>query len=561
MLAQQGVSPGRILGVDASGVPIVCGTGSGLEEGVQSQDSIPTNARAWEPIPSVIRFDGVETFRFEVNANGPVKAVSLNCGFRLLPATGGRQQALRDDGLEGDRIAGDYLFTSTSLRADTAHGFPPLADFYKSDTNSPAGLDFEDIEVKIVELDDTTNEFLITPMVGLLSPAVPATPWLDLSSNIVVTPHLINIRTADRQTQQYLRLTYGNVAALVQEIYGVVDDSFDFLTFLTTDHIELLPRGKANNFYAGLHVSVRINYTGTGLGTKTNSAYMGSRGRLLGLNFLDTFDRGNYSGNAAHELLHQWLVFISSSLGVTDGSPHYSSRSSAASLLGGFQFLDNGDGTFTKDCIEGRNGGHAAPPLDKYMMGLIDAAAVPPVRTYSQSITVPCGQVITNVERTVTIQDIQQLHGVRTPGPLTAQRDFSLGFVVESHDRLLNPTELTYFETLARHFTREIPPADSTPYVGGNWAPIERYFGEGTTWSSYVLSAVQPRFGAIAPEAGNGVRLRGTGFPGLNYTLQHSADLHGWTDGDLVTPGTNGTFEVVASVDHAAEYYRLALPH
>src|SRR5262249_23440150 len=155
-----------------------------------------------------------------------------------------------------------------------------------------------------------------------------------------------------------------------------------------------------------------------------------------------------------------------------------------ASLVGGFRWIDNGDGTFTRDCSEGRNGAHHAPPLDEYMMGLIDGSAVGPLYApVVQSISLECGEIITDYV-TVTIDDIQAVHGVRMPGPSDAHRDFALAFVAESHDRLLDPTEMTFYETLADHYTKTLAATDPDPYMAFNWPPVTRFFGEGTTWRS-----------------------------------------------------------------------------
>jgi hypothetical protein len=87
----------------------------------------------------------------------------------------------------------------------------------------------------------------------------------------------------------------------------------------------------------------------------------------------------------------------------------------------------------------------------------------------------------------VTIGDIQSIHGVRSPGPREAQRDFAVAFVAETHERLLNPTEMTFYNILARHYTKVLPQEAPDPYIGKGWQPITRFFGEGTTWSCCVI--------------------------------------------------------------------------
>jgi hypothetical protein len=119
-------------------------------------------------------------------------------------------------------------------------------------------------------------------------------------------------------------------------------------------------------------------------------------------------------------------------------------------------------------------------------MGLIPGALVVPMHVDNE-LVIPCvnGTLITQAEidRTTTIADIQAIHGIRFPGPQTAQHAFTLAFVAESHDRLLNQTEMTFYEILAEHYARILAPEIPDPYVNlNNWVPITRFFGEGATW-------------------------------------------------------------------------------
>jgi hypothetical protein len=62
--------------------------------------------RCWECVPGVIRDDGVDSFRLEVDANGVVGQVILSLAAgNLAFVSGTNSQNLRDDGLNGDRIA------------------------------------------------------------------------------------------------------------------------------------------------------------------------------------------------------------------------------------------------------------------------------------------------------------------------------------------------------------------------------------------------------------------------------------------------------------------------
>jgi hypothetical protein len=494
-LERQGVSPEQIWAVDPEGVPLVCAEppgpdAAGFEARAAVSAALPPGTRSWETIPSAIRADGVESFRLEVDTNGPVAGVRfLQLNPCLLPAPPQPVPFdLRDDGTGGDRIAGDSVHTSPALRYDPACPIPS-PQFFRYDPTSPAGLWTEFLGTVVIgELDGSPSQFLIEPAVGIVRSGLTAEVQ-QLAADVAVSPHMINVRTDFRATQHALRFSGFQLPQLTSRIYEVLPDAFDFLMLFSIDHVEWVPALTRSNFNAGVHYQVQTEASGTGNTPFDGSAFYGSGGRLLSVNILDSQYRGLYSGNAMHEITHQWASYTDLSLGLSDGTGHYGSRTSVASLVGGFRFVDQGNGTFLFDCDEGRNGAHRAPPLDRYMAGLISGSAVPPLRVYSSSLPLPgffCGQSFSELERTVTIEQIQAAHGVRTPGPGAARRNFAVGFVAESHDRLLTATEMTFYNILAEHFAKEIPASAPDPYLGFNWVPVGRYFGEGSTWRSDV---------------------------------------------------------------------------
>jgi len=347
----------------------------------------------------------------------------------------------------------------------------------------------------VYETNGQVSGFLHDPQIGLIKSYVPLVESTAFASNVVISPHLINVRGTNLWTQKQMRVISSGIAELTRQIYSVFPDAFDFLFFFSAYRVERLPWTASENLVAGLHETIQVNYTGTGLPLGSDAGVLGSAGRLLGLNYLDGYERGVWTDNATHELLHQWASYTGTA--IANGS-HYDPRSNVGSLLGGYLWTTNGDGTFTLHCDEGASGAYHADPLDKYMMGLIPGSSVPMLRVYSHNDPWPtslCGQVISNIESTVTIADIQGLYGVRSPGPATAQRSFSLGFVVESNGRFLNPWELTFYDILAEHYTKRLPPDYPDPPVWRNWVPIERFFGEGTRWQSDVLNLLKPRLG------------------------------------------------------------------
>jgi hypothetical protein len=213
------------------------------------------------------------------------------------------------------------------------------------------------------------------------------------------------------------------------------------------------------------------------------------------------------------------------------------------------------------NCNEGSGGAHYAPPLDKYMMGFLDASNVPPIPIASSSGPSPftvCGTVLptSDIASTVTIDQIQLSAGVRTPSLATAQHDFTLGYVIESKGRMLNATELTFYEILGRRVAQPVPPSQPDPYIGFGWTSVTKFFGAGTTWKTYVPSYVQPSISSATLVPGAGVTVEGVGFPRASYTLLGSSNLVSWQTVATVRADTNGVFSGTVDVPGPVQFYR-----
>jgi len=482
-LVAQGIRLEQVLGFDSTGIPLICGTTAEDPPRLPSDFGalLPGGTRSWEVIPNVIRDDGVEALRLEIDVNGPVADVRIDGNVAGVLIHDG-PIVFSDDGLGEDRIAGDFVYTAGPFRFNTIQSLP---SFYQDDAESPAGLYAYDLfSVTIEELDGSLSGFEILPRFGVLRSDIPETTTVSLNSQIVTSPHLINVQTNERSTQRYIRLLdIPGLQDLTKVLYQSLPDAFDFLILFSTNHIEAGTR----NLVAGTHRRVKTNHTGTGTRylDLDDTALYGSSSRLLSVNVLDAIGRGIFSNVVTHEISHQWVSFISPSLGLSDGA-HYTNWSSVGSLVGGFLWNDNGDGTFSPDLDEGRNGSHHAPALDKYMMGLIDGNQVDDLYVSNElSVLEP----VVDDFFTVTIEDIQNIEGVRSPGPAEAKRDFSLAFVAETHERLLNSTEMTFYEILARHYTKAIP-KEPAPYHWFNWVSVNQFFEEGTTWHGVVLKPI-----------------------------------------------------------------------
>lgn len=564
-LKEQGVPEEAIINIDDDGIPRVCGHGFQPAEtsadGPSPLGLLPSNMRSWECIPNAIRADGVESFRLEVDANGPVIKVTCEISDTILVSESGVTNiTLRDDGLNGDRAPGDYVFTSERLRYRIEKPLP--ATGY---TNAPVGIRSDPVgAVDVLETNGVTTEFLIWPTIALLSTNIPTVPIVMLATNIQAATHVVNVVTTNRDVQRSLR-SVASITSPSKTVYSVLPDAFDFLAYFSTDHIEYLPDTTADNFTVGRHFLIRSTYTGTGRLYKDIGNAYGSSNRLQGVILLDCMTRGIGSSlTAMHEAIHQWSSWTLSVLGISTGTGHYRQNCSVHSLMGGFlaAFQTNGSTVFIRRNCGSGSAHRQAALWDKYMMGLISTSAVPVLHVVTNFPGFACSglDLLANTVQ-VSISNIVAYYGVRTPGPETAQRHFSIGFVAASHNRLLNATEMTFYDIWAQHFTKELPPDVTPPHLEEGWVPITRYVGEGVTWSSKGLGLIRPKITGME-RLTNGFRVSGTGYPGRNYRLLATTNFVQWTTVTNIIATTNGNFVLQDYVppQPAARWYKISTP-
>lgn len=480
-----------LLGRDRAGLPLECGTLaqdlSGASRVVRmSAASLPAGTRAWEVIPGVVRSDGSETFRLEVNVNGPVQSVVLFVQYPVL-AAGPGPHTMKDDGTGQDRVAGDFIFTAGPFSINPTNLEVQLSGYGSGGRDNLTGQNFFSMGfITITELGGSQWNFIIQPDIGVLSTNVSPALSERFSTNVAASPHLVNVVTDSAAAQIFLRYREADnrLPGITRPFFDTLGSRCDFIILLSTYRLER--QDLTRTFVAGTHLTVKRNYTGTGAPPFDDTATYGSNSNLLSINLLDAGYRGIVAKHATHELLHQWAAYISPSLRLGDGV-HYYNWSSVPSVLGGFPWIDLGGGMYRRDCNgDGANGAHQVASLDKYMMGLIDAAQVEPIHWEEISFPINCNNPITGVKGQTTIQDIISLSGPRSPGPAQAQRSFRIAFVIESNSRFLTSNEMTFYERLAEHYTRKLPVDGPLPFVEFNWVPITRFFGNDTAWDSSI---------------------------------------------------------------------------
>lgn len=517
-LKEQGVSRSQIINFDENGIPRISTPARPIKSeksfaksrtSATVSDDLPSELRAWEAIPGVIRNDGKETFRLEVELNQEVSEVRLESQFNNPTILGPEDYPieLKDDGKGEDRVAGDQVYTAGPFRWNTEKKMDTYYGDGENVTSSPKGVDFVPPGPIYIETPTgETEQFLVQPQVGVLRKDIPNVEVQKIAEDVQVSSHFINVESQRRNLQIAMHAPYEvresggyGTGEIFRRIYELMPDVFHFLNYVSTNYVETRP-GKDidtyGNFIAGQHLTIRTDYTGIGEGGTGHELYSDT---ILGTNKLGVANRGLNASTATHELFHQWAAYLNPDLGISTGS-HYLRRTSAASLLSGYTWLQHSDSTFTLDCRSEGFGIAKPPPLDLYLMGLIPGDEVPPIYVAKESVYLanycepferianpvpPDTLTPSEIERVVTIEDIQEVHGVRRPGPENAQRNFRIGYVGSSHDRLLNETEMTFYNILAKHRGSE---AEQPNYLQGTntWTPLQGYFRHGTSWNTEI---------------------------------------------------------------------------
>ncbi|RMG47938.1 MAG: hypothetical protein D6723_15685, partial [Acidobacteria bacterium] len=259
----------------------------------------------------------------------------------------------------------------------------------------------------------------------------------------------------DRARRAILELFDGafQIHAIGQRFYQTHPDDFDFLVvFGASDY----PYDVITNGFA-FHAAIQNDVQGIGrsLGTFNGGPEaFGSAGRLQ--SFLNMNKLSEYPDNPvqtflhtnstldilAQETGHRWLAYVQFN---DNGNPsndllgrgfsHWSFfHDTDASEMEGNNWLDNGNGSFTS--IEATT---RYSMLDRYLMGLAAPSEVPPffyikdpTETDGRTASSPpeVGVTVMGTRRDVTVSQIIEVEGQRTPPYPIAPRHFTQAFVL-----------------------------------------------------------------------------------------------------------------------------------
>jgi hypothetical protein len=257
-----------------------------------------------------------------------------------------------------------------------------------------------------------------------------------------------------------------DLLSVVRRFLRSYPDLFEQLVVYTTRPMN--PLGGSFAF----EVNVKSDVQGIGLVPVDVSADWGSAGTLESVVYMDSLESYREVDGfeiLGHEVSHRWLArarfrdaqgALSAKL-LSGDLLHWSFfLDSGASLIGGNEMMETGDGQFETVDFARRYG-----PLDQYLMGLRDASEVPPFyiveaadrfrpnRGYKSSSSPEAGVRFSGRRTTVRIEDVVAALGERVPDVRRAPHLLRQAYLIVADDETpATPDRVGVVERIRGHF-------------------------------------------------------------------------------------------------------------
>lgn len=268
----------------------------------------------------------------------------------------------------------------------------------------------------------------------------------------------------------YFYNDFSKVKPVMTRIYEKFNDNFDFIFFVLNE--DSTPETIS---YSGLNISGINNIEGIGKRLQPETSPTFGSSRTLQSTMQLTSRTAMRNGPTLHELMHNWGNSIFDSYYVRSNGQEFRSGghwgfSSVGGQLGGFELStlqENVDGDANKYQAHygnrsnfgyNANGGNGLPysELELYLMGFLPSTDVPDTVIFkglSQTQDEYFKGIFHATEKkTLTISDITEEHGERSPSYLNAQTEFKLLTVVLT-GRELTDSEWTKIDDDVKWFS------------------------------------------------------------------------------------------------------------
>lgn len=395
-------------------------------------DEKPYRYARWTP--GVIYPDGKTTTSLEVWINGNVKSVSLFGKY-----------ALNDDGVKGDKKAGDGIWTLNEYSKD----------FMGVELIPGASVSGSEVEITITG--GAVKKYHL-PSLGVakkvknrIKKAGPDAYYGKWAAFIIDKDGTL---LDGKMPLCDVKCGKGN-QEVFRRFYKYFPDDFDFLIIMPAVPI-YRPNDLAEN--TPYFVQVRNNIKGIGIETINKGADFGSAKKLKGI----IYHSFSYGSILDHEIGHNWGAWIGDALGFSGYDSdyhktygrHFTQYSNLVGHLAAFPQLkleDNGDGTYKATEMWDQKTDHKYSPLTLYCMGLVPPSEVPPVMILRNKDYPNFKRIPKSEFDIITIDDIIAANGPRVPAWSKAQKKFRVGLVVVI-DHKPTKAEVDFFSAVPQYF-------------------------------------------------------------------------------------------------------------
>ncbi|MGB4961037.1 MAG: T9SS type A sorting domain-containing protein [Saprospiraceae bacterium] len=345
-----------------------------------------------------------------------------------------------DDGTRGDEIAGDKKFTFTQ----------PLLTGNFNDVISCALSNAE------ITLYSKSNVNVFTQ--------VPLNFGVRIKPNRYKNPQVKKISAEAQVTEYVLNIVtdkYDSSPEVIKKYYQYLPDDRDFILHLSTyGSMDNFPIAAA--YYNGVQNDVVGIYPkgSSSSGLYNNSSLYNSK-RLQGIiQMLRAYSAEHEI--LTHELLHRWGLNIAPALGISLSFHYGWVFSEEGSMFNGS--APNRLTILTDSTVMFAYGptSNDASNFELYLMGLASIDSVKwPIQVLKNASFLKDTTAVGFVSgarifkhkgiQNITKSDFLNVMDLRSPGPNSSQKNFTLGTIVTSH-RLLTPEELSIFDNKIREY-------------------------------------------------------------------------------------------------------------
>jgi hypothetical protein len=392
----------------------------------------------WTPV--AIYADGVSSATLEVWTEGDIDSVSLRSGSVQFGE-------LHDDGLDGDRVAGDDIWTISGITRGTKRDVIPGAGMYGFNVDvTPRNGAMESTGIGGIGLPDRTRQ-----KVKKVAKNVYRGKWgaflIDKKGEFFDGEiPLCNVRCGKGNEKVF------------QTFFKYFPDKFDFLVVMPFTPVFRPDEYTENVPY---FVPVRNNVRNIGIEVFDDGAEFGSKKKLKGVIY-HSFGCGAILD---HEIGHAWGIRIGEAQGLKfSGNDcayhntygwHISEYSNQVGQMAAFPQLDlksNGDGTYKVTQVGDRETDATYAPLTLYLMGMIPPEDVPPVMILRNENYPDYDSIPKSEFDIFTIEEIMAANGgERIPAYPNTQKKFRVGFIFVG-DRKFTQAEYDFFSQIPQYF-------------------------------------------------------------------------------------------------------------